>query len=96
MAPKVTSDLFACMAHSYVHVCVIMYLAYMIFLCSYPLLIKYLDDHPHLFTVDPLLLQFLVHASPLELYDELVTKVPLFMLLAALSRKLSRNEKEKV
>ena len=59
-------------------------------------MIKYLDDHPHLFAVDPLLLQFLVHASPLELYDELVTKVPLFMLLAALVRKLSKDEKEKV
>ena len=68
----------------------------LLFKCSLPLLIQYLDDHPHLFTVDPLLLHFLVHASPLEAYGELVTRVPLFILLAALRENISRDAKEEV
>ena len=65
-------------------------------LYSLPLLIKYLDDHPHLFSIDPLLLHFLVHASPLEAYGELVTRVPLSILLGALTEKISSDAKEKV
>ena len=67
-----------------------------IVLCSFPLLLSYIDDHPHLFAVDPLLLHFLVHAAPFEAYDELTAKVPLFILLAALTGKFSRDAKEKV
>ena len=67
-----------------------------VLLCSFPLVISYLDDHPHLFSIDPLLLHFLVHASPLEAYGELVTKVPLFILLSALREKFLGDAKEKV
>ena len=67
-----------------------------ILLYSFPLLINYLDDHPHLFAVDPLLVHFMVHASPLDKYGELVSKVPLFMLLAALAEHLSKEVNEKV
>ena len=63
---------------------------------SFPLLIKYLDDYPHLFAVDPLLLHFVVYASPLDKYSELVTKVPLFILLATLTESLSKDTNEKV
>jgi len=68
----------------------------MFILCSLLLLINYLDNHPYLFKIDPLLLHFLVHASPLKSYNELVTRVPLFILLAALTRKFSRDAKEEV
>ena len=65
-------------------------------LCSFPLLIKYFDTHPHLFAVDPLLVHFVVHASPLEAYSELVAKVPLFILLAALKENFCKGPREKV
>lgn len=65
-------------------------------LCSFPLLRKYLDTHPHLFAVDPLLLHFVVHTSPLEVYSELVSKVPLFILLSALEENLSKGPRDKV
>ena len=65
-------------------------------LCSFPLLIKYLDTHPHLFVVDPLLVHFVVQASPLEAYSELVAKVPLFILLTALKENLCKGPREKV
>jgi len=68
----------------------------MFILCSFPLLISYLDNHPYLFEIDPLLLHFLIHASPLKTYNELVTRVPLFIILAALTGKFSRNAKEEV
>ena len=67
-----------------------------VILCSFPSFTKYLDDHPHLFAVDPLLLHFLVRASPLETYRELISKVPLFILLAALTEKNPFEAKEKV
>ena len=63
---------------------------------SLPSLINYLDDHPHLFAVDPLLVHFVVHASSFDKYRDLVTKVPLFILLAALAENLSKDVNEKV
>lgn len=63
---------------------------------SFPSMINYLDDHPHLFAVDPLLLHFVIHASPFDKYSELVTKVPLFILLVALAENLSKDVTEKV
>ena len=68
----------------------------MMVLFSFPLLRKYLDTHPHLFAVDPLLLHFVVYVTPLEAYSELVTKVPLFILLSALEENLSKGPRDKV
>ena len=76
--------------------CILLYLMIHTFLCSLPSLIKYLEDHPHLFAVDPLLVHFVVHASPLEMYGKLVTKAPLFILLAALTERFSKSGRDKV
>ena len=65
-------------------------------LFSVPSLKKYLGLHPHLFAVDPLLLHFVVYVTPLEVYSKLVTKVPLFILLAALEENLFKGPREKV
>ena len=65
-------------------------------LCSFSSLIKYLDYYPHLFAVDPLLVHCVVRVSPLDAYSELVAKVPLFILLAALKENLSKGPREKV
>ena len=63
---------------------------------SIPQLLQFLDDHPHLFAVDQLLLYFIVQASPLETYNKLVEKVPLFMMLAGLMEKIPLSNKQKV
>jgi len=55
-----------------------------------------LDDHPHLFAVDQLLLYFTVQASPLETYTKLAEKAPLFMMLAGLMEMIPVYNKQKV
>ena len=59
-------------------------------------MIKYLEDDPHLFAVDPLLVHFVVHVTPLDMYGELVTEAPLFILLIALTEKFSKGNGEEV
>ena len=66
------------------------------FFCSFPLPAQFLDDHPHLFAVDQLLLFFFVQVSPLEEYSKLIERVPLFMLLAGLSEKFPIDDRQKV
>ena len=57
---------------------------------------KFLDDHPHLFVVDQLLLYFFVQVSPLEEYNNLIKRVPLFMILMGLLEKIPLDDKQKV
>ena len=55
---------------------------------SYPLPLQFLDDHPHLFALDPLLLYFFTQAATFEQHMELITKVDLFMILTAFLEKI--------
>ena len=55
---------------------------------SYPLPLQFLDDHPHLFALDPLLLYFFTQAAMFEQYMELLTKVDLYMILTAFLEKI--------
>ena len=65
-------------------------------LCSFPLPEKFLDDNQHLFATDPFLLLLCVLASPLEEYNKLINKVPLFMLIAAMIEKVHTKNGQKV
>ena len=67
-----------------------------LFLCSFPLPEKFLDDNQHLFAADPFLLLLCILASPLNEYDKLINKVPLFMLIAAMIEKVHTNNGQKV
>ena len=66
------------------------------FLYSFPLPEKFLDDNPHLFAADPFLLLLCVLISPLEEYSKMINKVPLFMLIAAMMDKVYPSNAQKV
>ena len=55
-----------------------------------------MDDNRHLFAADPFLLLLCVLASPLEEYNKLINKVPLFMLIAAMIAKVHTKNGQKV
>ena len=68
----------------------------LIFLCSFPLPEKFFDDNLFLFAADPFLLLLCVLASPMKEYSKLLTKVPLFMLIAAMIDKVDSRYANKV
>jgi len=51
--------------------------------CRFPQLLDFIDEHPYLLIVDPLLLQLLIQTASLDEYKRLSTKVPLYLMLMA-------------
>ena len=68
----------------YMCVCI----CFVFFIYSYPLPLQFLDDHPHLFALDPLLLYFFAQAATFDQYKELILKVDLFIVLTAFLEKV--------
>ena len=63
---------------------------YVYYLFSFVQLLDLSDIHPYLFALDPLLLQCFAQAAPIEQYERLSTKIPLFLLIRAFVEEFPR------